>query len=557
MKKISLLLFLLMLVPALFAEDWTVLIYMGADNDLSGQAIENLQAMEAVEQPHNLNLIVQLDLPGSGAKRHKIEHNPEAGFNSRIVQSLGNVDSGDPEVLRDFVSWGFKHYPASRRMLIIWSHADSWYKQSKYISPDEESGNAIGVANGELSAALSGTPSLDILLFDACSMQSIEIGYELRHFADYIVGSADLVPVNGFPYQTMIPLFSQEPRAVAAQIPDLYLESYLPGSQNNPSNYFLNISCSVIDTSVLGSYYNLLSDYWRNLYPHAAQLMKIRDSLYEMNSGYADVDVNQMLSRIIENGILPEMSAEVWEFYEQLVPYNVFSTTYYQQNLGALAIWFPDVRYNLNIAWSTYMKLAFAQSSWLSLVNAALGNDQDAPSAPKLIRQYQYHGRLHLAIEAPADVDSLCYHIQGDHADFWLYSQIYAQEIHVDFEIGSSGNCGVYAVDQSGNTSVALSIDYQYETPKESLVVRPNPVSTNSPAFLDWYLAVDSIAESKIYVYNLKGQRILSFDHDPSAKSSGIILLQDIPGFDSLIRGVYIVEYSATGKRLRVKFSIL
>lgn len=557
MKRQYLLLGLIFFCTALFAEDWTVLIYMGADNDLAAQALENLQDMEQIEQAAGLNLIVQLDLPESGAKRYKIEHKPQAGFNSRILQSLGTVDSGDPHTLQEFMLWGFDNYPASRKMLIIWSHGDSWYKQNKYISVDEESGNAIRVANGELSAAFSGVPKLDILLFDACSMQSIEIAYELRHFADYIIGSADLVPVKGFPYQTMIPLFSQDPHSVASQIPNLYLEHYLPGTQNNPSNYFLNISCSAIDTSELNSFYDFFAGYSRKLKLYATQLMKIREDLYDMNTAYADVDMKQMLTRIIEYAILPQQSSLALQHLEQLIIASAYSSTYYQPDLSSLAIWFPDVRYNFATVWEIYMQLAFAQSSWLSVVNAALGDDQYAPAAPKLKRQYQYHGRLHLHFEAPVDVDSLYYHVQSDHADIWLYPPMYAGDFQVSFPIDSSGNCRIYALDQSGNASQTLSIDYEREMPVASLVVRPNPVKTGYPAFLDWYLEADNIYSAQLSLYNIKGQKLVSFSSDTLMDPVGSIMLQDIPGFGSLKRGMYIIEYRAKGKRLRSKLAIL
>ena len=68
MRKAILLLVLLLSCgsTALFATDWTVLVYMAADNNLSSFAVEDIIQMESAVQAENLKLVVQVDLPQIG-----------------------------------------------------------------------------------------------------------------------------------------------------------------------------------------------------------------------------------------------------------------------------------------------------------------------------------------------------------------------------------------------------------------------------------------------------------------------------------------------------------
>ena len=45
---------------------------------------------------------------------------------NEIVESLGETDSGSPEVLSSFISWAAVNYPADRYALILWNHGGGW-----------------------------------------------------------------------------------------------------------------------------------------------------------------------------------------------------------------------------------------------------------------------------------------------------------------------------------------------------------------------------------------------------------------------------------------------
>jgi hypothetical protein len=539
----------------LYAEDWTVLVYMAADNDLASFARQNLEQMEEPEQPQGLKLVVQVDLPEVGAKRYLIQQNPEPGISSPEIQTLGSIDSGDPDSLKDFILWGFDRYPAARKMLIIWSHANSWYKSPKYIAPDQETGNMIGVANKELSQALMGTPHLDILLFDACSMQSIEIMYELKDKADIIVGSADLVPVNGFPYIEMIPLFEGDPEILASQIPQLFTDSYLPGTANNPSMGYLITTCSAVKTSTLSDFYDAFTEFSRVLRPQAAHLALLREQLFEMNSGYADVDLRQFLQRLKQEQIID--TSQLLGMLDDMILASSYTLPWIESDLSSIALWYPDVRINLNNAWRIYMKLDFAKTGWLSLVNLALGADNTPPQAVELLSQDIRFGRVYLRLKAPLDVDSLYYRLQSDHAGFELYPAAYATEFELDFGIDKDGSYQIFAIDRAGNESEALSGTYLYQVPQAAILIRPNPVRDPRTAYLEWYHEAAKDQALTLTLYNLRGQCVLRQSIDVPNQTPGMLKLDQVSGFASLQRGIYFLELRSAELKLRRKLTIL
>jgi len=308
--------------------------------------------MESVPQPAGLNLIVQADFP-QGAARYKIGQDNSTSITSPVLADLGYIDSGNPNTLNSFIKWGFNRYPAQRKMLVIWSHGNSWYKgnESKWICPDDGAQNLMSISNGDMQIAFAGAPQLDVLLFDACSMQSIEILTEVHPYAYYVIGSEELVPINGFPYETIIPLFEDSFSEILDQIPQLYVQSYLPGEGINPGNELWTTTCSAIETLQIPLFNTLYKEFvrkYRNLL--ASEIMVVRENCYEMNDGMADIDLKQFLELLSANGT-PEvlLLKQLWN--SMVYSYDATTPDPLGLGIGTAALWFPDGWYNFNNGW--------------------------------------------------------------------------------------------------------------------------------------------------------------------------------------------------------------
>lgn len=105
--------------------EYTLIVFMAANNDLYRFALKNIIQMEAVGSNSNINIIVQLHTPGSlnPTKRYIIEK----GRRKLISPSQGsnitkNLNSGDPQTLIDCAEWAMKYYPAKHLIVNFWNH---------------------------------------------------------------------------------------------------------------------------------------------------------------------------------------------------------------------------------------------------------------------------------------------------------------------------------------------------------------------------------------------------------------------------------------------------
>jgi len=573
MLKLLILALLLALAFPAAAESWTVLVYLAADNNLWQNAVQDINDMESVAIPANLNLIVQSDMPSDspypGGQRRRIQQDNSPLITSPLLQNLGSINSGDPQTLNSFINWGFQHYPASRKMVVIWGHGDNWFKSDtpKWICPDDGAQSLISVADGELKAALEDIPRLDILLFDACSMQSVEVLAEVMDVADYVVGSAELVPAAGFPYQTMIPLFAENSvEEISALIPQKYLESYEPGGIQNPQGFINPLTCSTIRTSPLPGFFNLFSDIFclGGVGEAEAIVENIRGNLWEMNTAYCDVDVEEFMVSCWAMYPQHEVSFWInltWGRWYECVAWSG-SANIPHSPVGSAAIWFPWHRQYFDAWWRQYSNLEFAKTRWLAFLNFGLG-DEVPPDPPQLSAPTMVLGNLTFRIIQPLDPDVLSYEVtvQEDNATdpaVYTYTADYGQEgFWVSIPVVSSGSISVMAIDSCGNRSVPVELSFTYEEPGLTVLMVPNPVRARSLASVRWYLPEGMTGEVKLTLYNLRGQMVLSRSFDQQNSGEGSWMLSSEPEFHQLGRGVYILRLEIGKRHHHRKLTIL
>lgn len=556
--KYFLIIFLLTIGIFLSAESWTVLLYMAADNNLAEMGRLDINSLESVAQPADLNLIVQADFP-EGAKRYKIQQDNSEQITSPVLANLGTINSGDPNTLNSFIKWGFNRYPAQRKMLIIWSHGDSWYKDNsgKWICPDDNAQDLISVSGGELVLALSGIPHLDILLFDACSMQCIEVINEIHSFADYIIGSEDLVPQYGFPYEDIIPLFNGDFDELLAQIPELYVSSYLPGQGINPGGALWSVTCSVVKTELVPQFVQQIKNFAISQRFLAPKYFTVRNSCYSMNTGLADVDIRDFLEKA--QTIWTSGTQNLLSLWNSIVISSCFTNPEEVGNIGTAAIWFPDSRFNFENGWRQYHKLNFSRSRWLSFVNSAIGNDTFPPETPILISQNLIYNTLQISLQANPDPDSLYYEItidEGQHFQYF-YTNPDNAVFTIMLQISQNGTYQIRAIDQSGNKSQPLIGNYTYSNPQASIIINPNPVSGTSLAVLRWWASEELAGKIQLEIYNLKGQKVINRYLGEVITGEGNFLLSAEPKFRALPSGVYILRLHLGNRKFTKKLTIL
>ena len=242
------------------SKDWTILVYMAADNDLTPYAFWDLYEMEAGFESQNelgassakADLVVQLDIEGkNGLRRLHMQQTPEvynpklgvAEFKARtvkdvrspVVEMVEENDAGSEAVrFERFLRWGVEKYPSRHVMVVVWGHGEGWAPatpnapvSSRFVSASEatlglkESVRFGGIGfnfrrNSKLdipdihramlrvaTLARDGKP-FDIYASNACLMQMTEVATEMADAADFIVGSTQVMNYLGIPYRRLM-----------------------------------------------------------------------------------------------------------------------------------------------------------------------------------------------------------------------------------------------------------------------------------------------------------------------------------------------------------------
>jgi Clostripain family len=229
--------------------DWTIMLYIAADDTLANFAVESLKQLSksasasAESGAPKVVVAVHFVYPTDTSKpllkdattRGNMtvhEYIFKAGEEHRdgthvhplpklvsisnkpalvtLNNSTSKPEASEKEALKLFVDSVYQRPEcgAKRYALILWGHGPELLFQSleNKITGDQ---NGLYLTPKQLREALDCPlrSPLDIIAFDACSMSMLEVARELKGIARYMVASQDDVPDLSFPYDNLIELF--------------------------------------------------------------------------------------------------------------------------------------------------------------------------------------------------------------------------------------------------------------------------------------------------------------------------------------------------------------
>ncbi|MEM7204178.1 MAG: clostripain-related cysteine peptidase [Planctomycetota bacterium] len=218
MRSVLLLLSLLGSLAAQSAappRSWTVLVYGGSDNDSEESFCPDIQKLRTAlpdsgtDEAARVAVLCLVDRSAkysdsrtgfgsdfSGARLYELTREGARQIDPGDAMpqlAATTVDSGDPALVRDFLRYAKRHYPAEHTALVFYSHGNGaqW-------CPDESHGTHLTAAG--LSAALAERDRVDLMVFDVCEMAALADAYQWRpregaFAADVVVAT----PMAGFP----------------------------------------------------------------------------------------------------------------------------------------------------------------------------------------------------------------------------------------------------------------------------------------------------------------------------------------------------------------------
>lgn len=270
-------------------KNWTVMVYLAGDNNLDGAGVVDLKEMKQVGSTSNINIVAQFDRQGAGLRTKRYFIKKGGSLDQDIVADLGETNTGDPQVLENFILWGATQYPADHYLVVVWNHGAGWDDTNIYRAVNRTlkmdvtrkgavaaraRGGALGMVSSHQLRAISDRrfrralfsttvasavrtrgiafddnakdfldnlemkrllasakkalkQNIDILGMDACLMSMVEVGYQLRDSVAYAVGSEQVEPGEGWPYHTILAELAKKPTMSPADLTKVIVKKYL------------------------------------------------------------------------------------------------------------------------------------------------------------------------------------------------------------------------------------------------------------------------------------------------------------------------------------------
>lgn len=306
------------------------------------------------------------------------------------LKYLGDAGSSEgnsmtsKDTFESFLKYAKKNFPASRYEAVLWGQAGGPVNGFGLDELNSSSGQ-LSVAN--IAGALADTEmDLDLLLFDARLMGSMESSYALASHVDYMIASEDNEYAIGLNYSNWFRGISQDPSMSAIDQGKIILDDFIKDNKGKGEGMKNVVGAySVIDLKALK---RNTSDKLKNL----AELLKAaektedgRDHLrqagkeaYEFAESYSYdlVDICSFLSAIEENykgsgkdGIdyeeIRDAARSLKESVQKAVEVNRYVTPEDDGGVSGLTIYFPqidtDAEKRSNMV-SKYENLSFSTS---------------------------------------------------------------------------------------------------------------------------------------------------------------------------------------------------
>lgn len=398
---------------------WTVMVYMAGDNNLDPDGVQDLKEMKRVGSTDQLDIVAQFDrAAGHVARRY---HLRQGGIvTSDAVASLGEVNTGDPKSLSDFIHWAVKAYPAEHYLLVLWNHGQGWDDTDVYAGERHRSLRRLAsgpirhalfhapvrqllkqaahgaerraillddnakdfLDNQELAKVMASAAKLlgrkiDILGMDACLMSMAEVGYEVCGSAEFTVGSEQTEPGEGWPYHTILGALAKRPTMSPRELSALIVEKYLafyPSANDPSSGSVTQAACDLAKAPGLATAVATLAKALKKSVADPANRQRVLMARMQAQSYDVrdNIDLVDFCSLLIQGGAEPAVASACQKVMQAVKTDYVVAQGFKGKDMkhsNGVAIYFPTQRVS-----PLYPGLAFSKKTgWDAFLSAYLG----------------------------------------------------------------------------------------------------------------------------------------------------------------------------------------
>jgi hypothetical protein len=354
--------------------DWTFMVYLDADNTLENASLDIFGKIASVGSTSKVNIVVQMDRSpdpdiGLGNWTECYRFNVTKDMTptpENAILNLTEVNMGNPDTLKDFVNWTINNYPANYYFLVLWDHGAGWMGVCFDVTNETDY-----LSLPELSQALSGLPTImDVVFIDACSMSMTEVAYQIKDYANVLVGPEGLgyakVGDSPAPYDNylsnLISNSSISPNTFAKEIVIDYIDWC-------DSVYVPNATISATDLTKITSLMTAIDDFAINLKeketPYHEQISLARNLTQGYEGPFATdfghhIDLHHFAQLTYQNVPDEELQNTSYQLMLSIENAIIIEANKADPNSHGLSIFFPDEKGKYDYYGNFYEKTAFA-----------------------------------------------------------------------------------------------------------------------------------------------------------------------------------------------------
>ncbi|MBZ0306371.1 MAG: DVUA0089 family protein, partial [Anaerolineae bacterium] len=336
--------------------NWTILAYMGGDNNLEPALLNDLNEFElAGGSTESVRIVAFMDRSDEYDTSNRdwsevriFEVGSDVSGDHTFVEvptldslelaSLGELDSGYSDNLAQFLAWGMMTYPANHYAVVLNDHGGAWTG----IVTDDTSYSILTIPalqdafRGALQAA--GVPKFDLMINDACLMSSIEYYAAMAEFFDYVISSPEITLNPSFDMELLTNTLNSNPNIDLAELGRILIDKYMADMSSLSPDLYPVLGGAVTDLrqfdGVLQAINNFTSVVAANPDAYGSLLGQARSNTYtysfflpEDQFGPAtNIDVGDFMNEIIKISRDPQLSQAAQGVIDSLASVRLYST---------------------------------------------------------------------------------------------------------------------------------------------------------------------------------------------------------------------------------------
>ncbi|MBR4576589.1 MAG: hypothetical protein IKO25_05235 [Clostridia bacterium] len=244
-----------------------------------------------------------------------------------LLKDAGRRNMGDAGTLSDFLSFALSAAPAKRYILVFWDHGGGPVFGLCNDQNFQDDSLSLAELRTGLKNGLNGT-KMDIIAFDCCLMNCVDLCYDLCGFTDHAVVSQELVSGTGLNYDEWIKPIVENPSVSTQSIAMNMVDTYIAENSRGRDASTATMTVVSMDKmpSVMDAANAFSASLAREIQNNLSGVVRLRNQLTSfgefMDYDASDlVDVEDMCTAF--SALLPQESENLKQAARQAVSYNV------------------------------------------------------------------------------------------------------------------------------------------------------------------------------------------------------------------------------------------